>query len=663
MKKNQEEVLVEKIGQELGVSNSERYLAYEIFIKKITAALQYDETIKIPNIGLFQRKKGLFIGSVLVPNSASNDTLIFSPFSNNKDNLDFAYFNIPIKTKSGLDFEFDENIFSLSINKPIILFDKEGINSTNPSTSLIILKKAIEDKINTIITLSDFLEGINLWEDFIPAADFDNSIMGSELTSADDIYEQKDNIFFSSNLNPILTENKQFDELPVENVVDETFNADLSEVFSSDSINLSIQEELLTENNFDSNDSDFEENTDIANNLDQYEDAEVNIEVAQTEDGIDSSVVEDLPKLNNKVEDDIFADLLKDEFNSHDLDDAELELEKSLSNTDDGDNLDWNKELEDELFSSDKENNDEISLDNIIESKEPDEDDFRIDDINPFVNSNNDEQDDNKFDDIDTDTSKNNLKFANEDENNKLLDSNIDDLIDGLSDEKPKTKPDEKTPHKFNKLLIILVIAAVVIGASGAVYYFFFKNTEKTHNKAVNELVSKEKKEEKTKPVEEKKIIDSTNTGKPKDSTIVNEKEKETLQKTDKAEIPAKDTKVKVEPKVETSTTKESINKDKKTILPANNKINNDKNLYKNIAEDKLITEKIYFDGTKYNIQTSSWQSKSRAEVEVFKLRRLGFNAYIVEVNLNKMGTWYRVKIFDFSSKSEAVNFMSKHNL
>jgi cell division protein FtsN len=85
--------------------------------------------------------------------------------------------------------------------------------------------------------------------------------------------------------------------------------------------------------------------------------------------------------------------------------------------------------------------------------------------------------------------------------------------------------------------------------------------------------------------------------------------------------------------------------------------------LYRTLATDNRIDKTIYFDGSKYNFQTSSWRNKAKAELEAKRLKRLGLDAFITEAYLpQKGGTWYRVRIGSFNSQKEAQEFMTKNN-
>ena len=84
--------------------------------------------------------------------------------------------------------------------------------------------------------------------------------------------------------------------------------------------------------------------------------------------------------------------------------------------------------------------------------------------------------------------------------------------------------------------------------------------------------------------------------------------------------------------------------------------------LYRNIPNDISITDRIYFDGEKYSVQMSSWKSKSFAEHEVSKYRKMGHDAFVFSKYIpSKESTWNRVRIGYFNSKQEAEAFLKKN--
>ncbi len=79
---------------------------------------------------------------------------------------------------------------------------------------------------------------------------------------------------------------------------------------------------------------------------------------------------------------------------------------------------------------------------------------------------------------------------------------------------------------------------------------------------------------------------------------------------------------------------------------------------------NKTITNRIYFDGERYMVQSSSWKSKTIAEREVSKLRKRGFDAFIYKVYIPAKGsTWNRVRIGYFNSRNEAEEFLKKNKI
>lgn len=59
-------------------------------------------------------------------------------------------------------------------------------------------------------------------------------------------------------------------------------------------------------------------------------------------------------------------------------------------------------------------------------------------------------------------------------------------------------------------------------------------------------------------------------------------------------------------------------------------------------------------DSGKFTIQVSSWQTESKAQAEVSRLSREGFQAYVHESTVE--GTlWFRVRVGRFSTLREAT--------
>ncbi len=68
----------------------------------------------------------------------------------------------------------------------------------------------------------------------------------------------------------------------------------------------------------------------------------------------------------------------------------------------------------------------------------------------------------------------------------------------------------------------------------------------------------------------------------------------------------------------------------------------------------------IFRDGDKYQVQVMSVKSKSVAETEADKLKSQGYNAFVMQVEIPGKGTWYRVRIGNFSTLEEAEKVAGK---
>lgn len=659
MKQNQFEFLINKISRELNISGSEKNFAFEVFINRISESLKFDETIKIPRLGFFQLKKGNATDS-------NSDTLVFVPFNKLTETEDFAFINIPVKKK---DNEFNkaiEDLFSLSINKPIISIDISKKESLDYSTSLFKLQKYLEENINELIKKSDFLEGLNLWEDFVVNNEMD---FIEERTDENEL-EEKDDISFlpklEVNFDDSYIELNNSEETPAE---DEIKN-DITNNFELDNIDNFLNENLFNEGEQalkDKNEDFFDGHSDktdldLLNNeinlSDEKELAVINdLNISDEQAFVDKQENQEIFDNENNNDDILLNDAVSDEVKA----DKQVTDTANINNT--ANDTDWTKELEDELFSDEKED-EQIELidlnDTIIDNLNEDTYKDEIKEVADFENAN---VEDNIIDDLEE---SNNIELKDinnfEDTAKEENKTNIDELFDSLTEDIKVNNDKPKKKINFKKILIFTAIGIIILVLLGAAYFMFFNNSK---NVKKEELVKEKKTKTENVVSHESKsnLITTENTDKKADS-IINKGNLE-VPKVENTKTEVK-TEQKEDNKIsttkETINNKESITNDKKLkeepVAPVTGE------LYKDGVDDKQISEKIFYDGKKYNVQTSSWNSRLKAETEAKRLRAKGIKAYVVKAYLKKLGsTWYRIKIFDFNTKAEAEEFIKKNNL
>lgn len=201
--------------------------------------------------------------------------------------------------------------------------------------------------------------------------------------------------------------------------------------------------------------------------------------------------------------------------------------------------------------------------------------------------------------------------------NNKSIESTNTDQI-GPETEQYKINSNKEPIYNKKIITIIglLILFSVIVGVG---YYFLFMNKPTKENLEIKQKLDD--------PVEIK--IDTTII--PKNRTDFNNEPKE------------RNTVV--------------TQKTPKTIV--DQKMGNESKTPK----DQKVANLIFFDGSNYNVQVSSWRNQAKAIGEVDRLKKQGLIAFVMEAYLpEKGGTWYRVRVGNFKSINEAKSFLSKQN-
>ncbi|MBU0475921.1 MAG: SPOR domain-containing protein [Bacteroidetes bacterium] len=331
-----------------------------------------------------------------------------------------------------------------------------------------------------------------------------------------------------------------------------------------------------------------------------------------------------------------------------------------------------NSELEDDELILDR--NEELDIvnnsDDLLEDEEIsdfgdslEDDNISNDDFGVTESKNGNIDNKNPFDELE-----NYIKEDNQDEAQEILDEAPEEQQnDILPNENPtinNTKESKKVTHKREsysairnksggilKNPIFYIALSIVIIAIAAI--FIFLPTSETELVGDSEIVNLQESNN-----AEIGIIDSTNLNdsvKIVDEKIPIKEEIKTVEQSEEeklAEIRKLEQQNKIIPKEEKKQVKAEVTKTVSTEM------------YREIANEQTITDRIYFDGKRYTVQVSSWKSANIAEKEVNKLKKRGFDAFIFKVFIKTKGsTWNRVRIGYFNSVNEAEEFIKKNKI
>lgn len=196
---NKEE-LINLISDKLSVKGPEEQLAFSIFVDKLSEMLNKNEAVRIKGTGVFQLKQ------FSIPKTDSNTgnkiferkfSLIYSPmteeFAQDSNTL-FLKIDLP---KLRISSDFDDSVFSIGINKPMIPFTENMSGNLDTETSYLLLRKSIEEKVEKILGETEKLENFDLWEDYINVKEPDAEESGL-LEENESVNEEDESEFESS---------------------------------------------------------------------------------------------------------------------------------------------------------------------------------------------------------------------------------------------------------------------------------------------------------------------------------------------------------------------------------------------------------------------------------------------------------------------------------
>lgn len=636
--------LQKRIAEVLGVSSSEKELAFNILISKIAENLESDLTLKVPRVGFFQLKEN---------DTNVKETLIYTPFSEEMSKSSrILYLTIDIPHKIYRNAESDSDVFSIGVGKPLLPLSSDLSPQSETETSYIILKRSIEERVNEIIAESDMLPNFNIWDDYYESLESENRSSESQikLTELTSDLEFKEDLIAEEITNNLLSTETPIEEIPVVDTTPSISPTELLEDYQfPDKIEkvaaeppVDVIEEItvdLTKQEVAVEPSKSSE--DLQDLLNDYENEKVS--------AIDISSLKDKYKETKEpeiefVKEDTFTE---DESEIENKEEEYLGLKKGSE-----ENIEWNwgDELKEELGAVIEE--EKISLydydDEDFEEEPTDPDDI-FKSTRPIKSP--------MFEQLES-TIKKELSETRQPEN--YVEYSAPSKYEFVEDRGNVTTPppyhpptripqstDEQYYNELNEQRekyfsknFLLIFAAFIIIVS-IIVYMLMPNKNETSSTASqsNTLVDTTRNEnlQASLPQEGNKVIPEEESDFPRVPSIP------VADKNSKPTTPVKE-KVRTEP--EKTGTKETST------------------LYKTPATDTKVGKTVYYDGSNYNVQVSSWKNKEKAEQEVNRLRGLGLNAFIYEAYLpQKGGTWYRVRVGNFKTKEEAEYFQSKNSL
>ncbi len=603
--------------EKLGSSNEQDFSK---FLKRVAEYLEGYKTLRIEGIGHFQLQKEPISRMERHGEENEKNILVFLDSSTtSEDNiLSFDIENDPIATGN-----FTDEIFNIGVDRPTIISDSDN-NVDDKILTFIESGKVIED--------FDVLKPHSLSTEFVANENIESNLIANEAPDIEDI---------------------SIDDITLEKDTEEVTEARIDESYLSnytddenieDDNNLLEQldeEQVNTEQKLDDVVSDREDLVgDVPPSIEENDEIEAlpiiegdeDIPISITTDSF-RTVSDDLVNENSEVSE----EPEKPEKEFPDSEDNELET-AAEENGEKEELIEENTNL-DENFDDEIENK-KMNGDNVDETEE---EESPFDKVTEYI------------DDDDKDEAQEILDELPEEMETEVEEAIIPDVneaeeeINKVERQSYSSLRKEKSGGWYkNPILLIALLAAVITGI--VLYLFWPSFSNPSYSENVAETVS----------------VDSSSANDESHSNVDAEKhESENSVKNEGATKSENEMSKEVgnnEP--EHSGNKKNVVKDESKSAHVKHKKEVSKKLYREIPNDQTVTSRIYTDGNQYTVQASSWRSTSIAEREVRKLKRRGFDAFIVKVFIKSKGsTWNRVRIGYFNSRAEAEEFLKKNRI
>ncbi len=152
--------LIRKVAKNVGVPDTDAKIFFELFLKRISSALEIGESICVNDFGYFHLIKGSIKKPVAADKENLEEEVEFVLYSEDKDlrrsDTKGLVFNIPFFDEE--DFHPVDSAFSLSIGKPLIPLRGVPFDNIYMPASGYEYRRLIESKVEKIIASSEIAD-------------------------------------------------------------------------------------------------------------------------------------------------------------------------------------------------------------------------------------------------------------------------------------------------------------------------------------------------------------------------------------------------------------------------------------------------------------------------------------------------------------------------
>jgi nucleoid DNA-binding protein len=602
--------LIRKLARKAGVTDPEAKIFFEIFLQQCAFLLNPGEAVNISGLGFFKFKKGKFKTSSASSSTESDssilsDFIVYTPAEKISDESDDnLVFNIPAIKET--EYNVIDSYFSLSIGKPVIPL--RGAKNTEffipPAGSE--QRRLLESKVENILARADIIKDYIKGSEFLLITPESYSAKQFEI-SWEEKAERKNEKTFSNN------KKMSWD-----------FGDEISKQIEEDSL-LDVDKEDFT--------NAVETEGHVSWDFGVHNEIEPDIPVFER---TTEPEIQPLPEPQPEVEslkEDIADETPADITFVKNFQRIQSFTREHKQKPGTEENLSWNFGTEEE--SNPRELNETPDFYSHYEETAADENGFvQVPNKRKTYDIELSKHDQAKLDSVIQEQ----FEAEHEQADADVSSGFYKDETEKLPEEPTTTSvPQQKEYYSGRRSTPVFLIAIIVIVVVIAAFFLFLNNSS----------LFKSGKSEAGNPVNKPKvtpaIINRTydvpvtypyTSGNDSAGTAVSETKNEKITKQEK----------KIEP------VKEVLTKPVKEEQTPSYRIAN--------GDFKKVKENIFREGNNYTVQLSSWKSKAKAVAEVKKLRNKGLAAFVEEVTLSGRGIWYRVKIGNFRTQSEAEKYL-----